>query len=88
LFFFGNDVLGVMCGVWCAVGVLIGLVWFGLDIHTQGSIFPVMGVFIMLTTIAIFDNLVRLRMASCCPVPAVESPTSCIGMPMLRPLVW
>ena len=34
-----------------AVGILIGLVWYGQDIRKQSSVFPVMGVYIMLTTI-------------------------------------
>ncbi|GAB5030619.1 atp-binding cassette sub-family g member 2-like [Nannochloropsis oceanica] len=42
------------------IGLLVGLVWFQQDIHESGSVFPVLGVFIMLTTIAIFDNCVSV----------------------------
>lgn len=43
-----------------SIGLLVGLVWFQQDIHEKGSVFPIMGVFIMLTTIAIFDNCVSV----------------------------
>ena len=42
------------------IGLLVGLVWFQQDIHEEGSVFPLFGVFIMLTTIAIFDNCVSV----------------------------
>ena len=44
------------------IGLLIGLVWYQQDIHEGGSVFPIMGVFIMLTTIAIFDNCVSVSL--------------------------
>jgi hypothetical protein len=45
-----------------AAGVLIGLVWFRLDIYSigQANIMSVMGVFIMLATLAVFDNMLSL----------------------------
>jgi hypothetical protein len=33
------------------VGLLVGMVWLQQDVHSDASIFPVLGVFIMLTTI-------------------------------------
>jgi hypothetical protein len=42
------------------IGLLIGLVWYQQDVHDSGSAFAVAGVFIMLTTIAIFDNCVSV----------------------------
>ncbi len=42
------------------IGLLIGLVWFQQDVHDSSSAFAVAGVFIMLTTIAIFDNCVSV----------------------------
>lgn len=38
------------------IGLLIGLVWYNQDVRDSGSAFAIAGVFIMLTTIAIFDN--------------------------------
>lgn len=43
-----------------AIGLLIGLVWYQQDVHDSSSAFAIAGVFIMLTTIAIFDNCVSV----------------------------
>lgn len=43
-----------------AIGLLVGLVWYQQDVRDSGSAFAIAGVFIMLTTIAIFDNVVSV----------------------------
>lgn len=44
------------------VGVLIGVTWLDQDPFANASIFAFLGVFIMLTTICIFDSMVSLAL--------------------------
>ena len=41
-------------------GLVVGVVWFQQEVYTQKSVFPVLGVFCMLTTISIFDSFLNL----------------------------
>jgi len=41
-------------------GAVVGLVWFQQDVHRQSSVFPMLGVFCMLVTIAVFDSFIQL----------------------------
>jgi len=45
-----------------AVGVLIGVTWLNQKPFLNSSIFAILGVFVMLTTIAIFDSMVSLAL--------------------------
>jgi hypothetical protein len=57
-----KDRAKVICGLGMEVftGLVVGTVWFQQEVEQQKSIFPILGVMSMLTTIAVFDSFLNL----------------------------